>query len=159
MTGNSEVTLAIRNYNRNKSSPGSPHIRLSIAECSLLDLLQVELLIGASEKTAGRSQPSLLESVLCSPVWRARIAKKWAEFAHSVENKGKNSLQCRTSGGEAGIRTYGTGLKPVRTDVCVSCAESTSSKILRTTGRSPINTLSHAGPATCREANGWRYCG
>jgi hypothetical protein len=41
------------------------------------------------------------------------------------------SLQSRLRGGEEDIRTLGTGLKPVRADVCVSCAESTSSKILR----------------------------
>jgi hypothetical protein len=41
------------------------------------------------------------------------------------------SLESRLRGGAGRIRTLGTGLKPVRADVCVSCAESTSSEILR----------------------------
>src|ERR1700685_1320598 len=51
-------------------------------------------------------------------------------FAHSAGNRGRDSLHFRLCGGAERIRTLGTGLKPVRADVCVSYAESRASKIL-----------------------------
>jgi hypothetical protein len=51
------------------------------------------------------------------------------------------SLQLRLAGGGRGIRTLGPGLSGVRADVCVSCAESTGSEILRQTPSSPFDTL------------------
>jgi hypothetical protein len=47
-----------------------------------------------------------------------------------VGNRGTNSLQFRLRGGAERIPTLGTGLKPVRADVCVSYAESGASRIL-----------------------------
>ena len=109
----STTTLVGRELTHNKSSPCSQCIRLSIAECSLQDLLQVGLLMAASEKEGGRNQPSLpavhsLQSGLAS-----KNREKWAEFAHLVESKGRNSLQSRLSGGESGIL-----LPPFRVSSC-----------------------------------------
>jgi len=111
-----------------KSSPGSQCIRLVIAECSLPDSLQVGLLMAASEKKGGRMTSAAgavrsLQSGLAS-----KNREKWAEFAHLVESKGRNSLQCRLSGGGKGIRTSGTVLNRANADVCVSYMESISSK-------------------------------
>jgi hypothetical protein len=105
----------------NKSNPASPRIRLLIAEDSLQDSLQVGLLMAASEKKGERYQPSLpavhsLQSGLAS-----KNRDKWAESAHLSENKGANSLRFRLNGGEGGIRTFGTGLKPPKPEVSVSC--------------------------------------
>jgi hypothetical protein len=68
----------------NKSNADSPRIRLLIAEFSLQDLLQVGLLLAASEKKSERYQPSLpavhsLQSDLAS-----KNRDKWAEFANSA---------------------------------------------------------------------------
>ena len=64
----------------------------------------------------------------------------------------------RLRGGAGRIRTLGTGLKPVRADVCVSCAESTSSKILRRR-LLPNRHTKQCGFAKPLEAKPWRLCG
>jgi hypothetical protein len=65
----------------------------------------------------------------------------WACFAHSVGNRGRNSLQFGLRGGVGRIRTLGPGLNGVRADVCVSCAESPGTEILQQTACSPFDTL------------------
>ena len=57
----------------------------------------------------GRTEPAVSPAVHSL---QSRLAsknrEKWAEFAHLVESKGRNSLQLRLSGGGRGIRTPGT---------------------------------------------------
>jgi hypothetical protein len=60
--------------------------------------------------------------------------------------------------GAGGIRTLGTGLKGVRADVCVSCAESTSSRILGDC-LLPVRHTKQCGFAKLLEAKRWRLCG
>src|ERR1035437_277169 len=60
---------------KRKSRPASQSIRFVIAECSPQHLAGVGLLIAASEKRANGCQPLPRQSILCSPICRARIAK------------------------------------------------------------------------------------
>lgn len=52
------------------------------------------------------------QSVLRSPIWRARIAKYRHNSRISTKNKAGNSLQSRLRGGAGWIRTFGTGFEP-----------------------------------------------
>jgi hypothetical protein len=63
-------------------------------------------------------------------VCRGKIAKMRACSGYFAGNRGRNSLQFRNWLAEMGIRTIGTGLKPVRADVYVSYTESRASRIL-----------------------------
>ena len=119
MTGYPEVMLVARG-SLNKPNPDSPRIRILIAECSLQDLLQVGLLMAASEKKGERYQPSLPAVHSLQSGLAGKNRDKWAEFAHLAENKRVNSLQFRLSGGARWIRTFGTGFEPPKHEVSVS---------------------------------------
>jgi hypothetical protein len=62
-------------------------------------LLQVGLLMAASEKKGERYQPSFLAVQSLQSGLASKNRDKWAEFAHLAENKGVNSLQFRLNGG------------------------------------------------------------
>src|SRR5260370_42428415 len=68
------------------------------------------------------------QSALCQSGLSGSNREIRACFAYFWANGGGFSLQFRLRGGGSRIRTVGTGLKPVRADVCVGCAESTSSE-------------------------------
>jgi hypothetical protein len=67
---------------------------------------------------------SVMRKVLSGPVSMLEIAIG-AGFPIFPEQSGRISLPSRLSGGEGWIRTLGTGLNGARSDVCVSCREST----------------------------------
>jgi hypothetical protein len=116
-------------FARRKVNQLSPASRVVIALHSPNTVLETGLPSGPSEKMAAKLAWGGKWDTFSSPVC-AQASRNSAYFGRFCGNCSLVSLQSRLPGGEKWIRTLGTGLKPIKSDVCVSCTESTSSEIL-----------------------------
>jgi len=93
-------------------------------------VVETGLRVCPAEKKAAKPPCAVRWDTFSGPVQKQKL-RNCGDFQRFSGECSRVSLQLRLRGGGRGIRTLGTGLKPVRRDVFVSCTESTSSEILR----------------------------
>jgi hypothetical protein len=154
LVGNALIGRAERDFQgADKSQPASAKSPACDALHSPNALLETGLRICPAEKIrdSDHLRCQAVRSLQSGLSWNNREIRAFCAF---FGGRGADFLSGPDCVAEReGIRTLGTGLSGVRADVCVSCAESTSSEILRETTCSPFETLNSAVSRSLQRRN------